>query len=276
MVVLWLMVSATVFAAEQSPETRPIVVTSIRPLALLAADLAGDKVDVHELLAPGQEPHHVALAFSQRRLLRDASLVLWVGPSLEPYLVKALAARDGDSIAMDAGMDNLTDPHIWLNPDTVMHYAAQITAALKQHFPSNNQIFDERYRAFSDQFAMAVEAVSQQLASLKKRPVIVEHNAYSHFAAYFNVGIAGSLTDTHDTAAGARTLTQLYAIDNVTCLVVEQMPGSARAQQLAKRLAINTVEIDPLATHVPIAQGMAGLYRSIGDGFEECLAGKLH
>ena len=62
------------------------MVTSIKPLALIAQEIAGDKVSVENLLPVKASPHDYPLRVSDIRRLQDADLVLWVGPSLETFL----------------------------------------------------------------------------------------------------------------------------------------------------------------------------------------------
>src|SRR5690606_40425237 len=84
--------------AAADPAELLLVVTSIRPLTLIARELAGGDAEVRELLTAGEDPHHVALSSSRRRLLARADLVVWVGPGLEAFLAKPLAGLDAERV----------------------------------------------------------------------------------------------------------------------------------------------------------------------------------
>lgn len=76
------------------------VVTSIRPLGLIAAALTDGITQPQVLLADGASPHHYALRPSDMRALTEAKVVFWVGPELEQFLDKPLARTDALTVAL--------------------------------------------------------------------------------------------------------------------------------------------------------------------------------
>jgi zinc transport system substrate-binding protein len=67
------------------------VVVSIKPLHSLAAALLDGIAKPSLLLDGAASPHAHALKPSERRTLQQADVVVWVGPSLEGFLVKPLS-----------------------------------------------------------------------------------------------------------------------------------------------------------------------------------------
>lgn len=76
------------------------VVTSIRPLGLIAAALTDGITQPDVLLEDGASPHHYALRPSDMRKLTEARIVFWVGPQLEQFLEKPLARTDALTLAL--------------------------------------------------------------------------------------------------------------------------------------------------------------------------------
>ncbi|GAC1035924.1 zinc ABC transporter substrate-binding protein ZnuA [Pseudomonas sp. No.117] len=76
------------------------VLTSIKPLQLIAAAIQDGTGEPAVLLPPGASPHHYALRPSDLRQVRDATLVYWIGPSLEAFLPTVLKERQGPSVAV--------------------------------------------------------------------------------------------------------------------------------------------------------------------------------
>ena len=75
----------------------PRVVVSILPVhSLVAAVMAGLGAP-HLLIRGGASPHDASLRPSDARALSAAELVIWVGPGLETFLEKPLAALAGSS-----------------------------------------------------------------------------------------------------------------------------------------------------------------------------------
>ncbi|AOV97225.1 zinc ABC transporter substrate-binding protein [Edwardsiella hoshinae] len=64
------------------------VVTSIRPLGFIAAAIADGVMPTEVLLPDGASPHDYALKPSDIKRLRDADLVVWIGPEMESFLAK--------------------------------------------------------------------------------------------------------------------------------------------------------------------------------------------
>ncbi|AKM48068.1 zinc ABC transporter substrate-binding protein ZnuA [Edwardsiella anguillarum] len=64
------------------------VVTSVRPLGFIAAAIADGVMPTQVLLPDGASPHDYALRPSDIKRLRDADLVVWIGPEMESFLEK--------------------------------------------------------------------------------------------------------------------------------------------------------------------------------------------
>lgn len=82
------------FATFAYSNEKPAVVTSIRPLALLIAEVTGTDVELHTLIGAGQSPHTFQMRPSDRRQLADADLVFWIGPALETFLQDLMSQAD--------------------------------------------------------------------------------------------------------------------------------------------------------------------------------------
>ena len=82
------------------------VLTSIKPLQLIAAAVQDGLGTPEVLLPPGASPHHYALRPSDVRNLREADLLYWVGADLESFLPRVLTGRSKPSVAVQdlAGM----------------------------------------------------------------------------------------------------------------------------------------------------------------------------
>ncbi|SDT16610.1 zinc transport system substrate-binding protein [Halopseudomonas xinjiangensis] len=95
-----LVIGLTLAVAARADEPR--VLTTIKPLQLIAA-AALDGIAEPELLLPvGASPHSYALRPSERRALEQAQRVYWVGPELELFLEHLLKSRDTDVALMHA------------------------------------------------------------------------------------------------------------------------------------------------------------------------------
>jgi zinc transport system substrate-binding protein len=98
--ILPLVVSLLLSGVLLSAQAEVKVLTSIKPLQLIAAAIQDGTGEPAVLLPPGASPHHYALRPSDLRQVRDATLVYWIGPSLEAFLPAVLKERQGPSVAV--------------------------------------------------------------------------------------------------------------------------------------------------------------------------------
>ncbi|MCH7794171.1 MAG: zinc ABC transporter substrate-binding protein, partial [Proteobacteria bacterium] len=75
----------------------PRVVVSILPVHSLVAAVMEGLGAPHLLIRGGASPHDASLRPSDARALSAADLVIWVGPGLETFLEKSLAALAGEA-----------------------------------------------------------------------------------------------------------------------------------------------------------------------------------
>jgi zinc transport system substrate-binding protein len=104
-----LLATATFFASTQA-QAEIEVLTSIKPLQLIAAAVQDGAGKPAVLLPPGASPHHYALRPSDVRQIRSADLLYWIGPDMEAFLAPVLEGRQGPSVAVQS-MSRVTLRH---------------------------------------------------------------------------------------------------------------------------------------------------------------------
>ncbi len=138
------------------------VVASIKPLHALVAAVMDGVGTPSLLLRNPASAHHFSLRPSEARLLQNADLVFWIGPSLETPLQKILdavapqaqsevmmqtkgltllamgIAKHDDHAAHD---EHAMNPHIWLDPVNAQIMLRHIAAVLAEADPVNAAIY---------------------------------------------------------------------------------------------------------------------------------------
>lgn len=69
---------------------KPVIVTTIKPVSMVVAAIAGDKVEIDQIVSSTASPHDFALRPSDLRKISDADTVVWVGDALEHFMEKPL------------------------------------------------------------------------------------------------------------------------------------------------------------------------------------------
>ena len=187
--------------ASSSPVEGLSIVASIKPVAMLVKAVVGDEVPVQVLLPANASPHEYALKFSDLRLMKQADLIIWVGPELEGVLVKALkttplenqlqltqvnamewpeqnldADHHGhshndshtDHSKQDSRQSAYQDPHLWLNPHNSMQAVRVIAAALANKYPEYKSLFEANARQFYENIAVLDDSVQQKITKSQR------------------------------------------------------------------------------------------------------------
>jgi len=86
-----LAVLAPTVLAASAAVAAPRLATDIAPVHSIAARVMADIGEPGLILPPGASPHGYALRPSEAQLLQDADLVVWIGPTLTPWLADPIA-----------------------------------------------------------------------------------------------------------------------------------------------------------------------------------------
>jgi len=246
------------------------VVTSIQPLYLLAKEVLPEELNLQSLLPPGTTPHGFQLAVSQRRLLEDAELVVWIGPTMETFLpavvrgkntlqLDQLAQLQWPLITTDDHLPENTsddhdhppgrDPHIWLNPENARVIAQAIVAKVKPlvRDAQSQQALVEKLHRFEKRLDQREADWQAQLAPVAQQPWLVYHDAVRHLQQYFSLADYRTITTTPEHRPGAKYLYELRQdLTPGQCLLVEDYYPVVQAKSLAKEFHLKVAKFDPL------------------------------
>ncbi|WP_340600833.1 metal ABC transporter substrate-binding protein [Acinetobacter sp. HZNU-JH01] len=181
------------------------LVVSTQPIYLIAKEVTNG-VETPTLLLNDQTGHDVHLTPAHRKIIQDASLVIWLGKAHEAPLDKLLSQNRKAISLLDAGiltilpqrslrgasLDNTVDSHVWLEPNNAVRIAFFIAALRSQQYPENKA----KYTANAREFAQQMRQTAQQYeSSHKSKPYWSYHDAYQYLERALNLKFAGALTD---------------------------------------------------------------------------------
>jgi zinc transport system substrate-binding protein len=272
----------------------PKVVASILPIhSLVAGVMAG--VGEPRLLLPGAaSPHSYALRPSNARALQNAALVFWVGPGLENFLAKPLAALSGRAriVALSELADlrhrqipatsgaghQRRDLHIWLDPANGMAIVTQVIKSLARLDPDNGDTYQRNGNALRRRIEAASRRIEAQVSPVKRRPFVVIHDGYRHFAGRFGLTQLGALIQNTDIPPGAKRLRALkrqVREYHVVCVFGERRAGSRLLVLVAEGTGARTARLDALGLDIaPGPDAYFTLMARLADAFTGCLSGR--
>lgn len=280
------------------------VLTSIKPLQLIAAAVQAGVGEPEVLLPPGASPHHYALRPSDMRRVQDVDLLYWVGPDLEGFMVRVLAGRDRPSVAVQDLPDmtlrhfgeqhgdehehadehdhdhrpGTLDAHLWLLPANAWVIATRMAADLSQADPANAARYQANLQAFGQRLESLDPRLQSRLAPLANKPFFVFHEAFDYFEAAYGLRHAGVFSVASEVQPGARhvaAMRERLQNSGPSCVFSEPPLRPRLAETLTAGLPVTLAELDSMGAAVPVdASGYEALLEGLADGLSECL-GKL-
>ena len=270
-------------------QAKPLVLSSLKPLTLIAQEITGSNATLDTLLPATASHHNYPLKMSDHARLQKADVILWVGPELESFLQKPIANLPKGKIvtAYDlAGMHwpadaaeahshhHEHDPHLWLDPRNGVLLAQALTAKLTQIDAPNAA----EYRANLAVFVEKTTKLDQKLQVLLK-PVAgvgfaVYHEGFGHFVGRYGLKQLDYVTFTPEQKSGAKHLHQLREklAKEGKCLFLEPYNDMSSARALAQELHLDLGTLDALGTQG--ATTYAQLLEQMAESFSACLSNR--
>jgi zinc transport system substrate-binding protein len=276
------------------------VLTSIKPLQLIAAAVQ-DGVAVPEvLLPPGASPHNFALRPSDVRRVQSVDLLYWIGPDMETFLPRVLKnrtattvavqdlpgmqlrrfAEDSHSHADEAEHDHdhrpgSVDAHLWLSTVNARVIAARMASDLASADPANAARYQSNAKAFAARLDALDARLKTRLAGIGDKPYFVFHEAFDYFEAAYGLKHAGVFSVAAEVQPGAQHVaamrTRLQEVGK-TCVFSEPPLRPRLAETLVAGLPVKLAELDALGGYTPAtAQGYEQVLEKLGNDLAGCL-----
>lgn len=283
----------------------PKVVTTIKPLQLIATAVLDGIAEPAALLPPAASPHNYALRPSDRRQLAAADRIYWVGPDLERFLQRLLDSQpaalrldqiqgltlryfgDDPQHHDESGHDHdhdhdqhdhapgTLDSHIWLAPDNARLIARWMAEDLAQLYPQHRQRLQHNASEFDQRLQHLESQLQQRLRPLAGKPYFVFHDAYGYLEHSLGLQPRGVFTLSAEIQPGARhvqALRQTLTSAGPSCVFREPQFPADRVHSLSAGLPVHIAELDPLGTDVVVdARGYERLLAELGDSLGNCL-----
>jgi zinc transport system substrate-binding protein len=258
----------------------PQVVVSIRPLQLLAAAITEGATNPKVVWGQGQDPHHVSLRPSERRLLADADVLLWIGPMLERPLAGLVGELDAKVLTVQelGGLELITvdgqpDPHAWLDTRNARLIAASLAMTLAELDAVNAARYRDNLTHFSAALAVLEDDLTRALGGADAHGWAVYHHALRYLEREFELPPPLMLADSENNAPGIRTARQVRAeleAAGITCMLVEPGVNREEVSTMLDLPALQLVEADVMGRGAA-AQDYIAYMRALAATVSACL-----
>ena len=269
-------ISARTSSDTMEPAT-PLVVTTTKPLAIIAKAALGKHAKIEFLQSAKQSAHDFVLSVGSLEKIHRAELVIFIGDQMEPGIAKALKGLpEGKFIkVLDLDLDFVElkdnqrgnhlslDPHVWLNP----YNANTIARAIQGVFGFSQQdIITE----------IQILAIEENLASVMELSYISHHDMLGHFIKAFKVSKGRSLREANGARKGAKSqyVLRKFAKENdVKCVFVEPQYGDKDAFVVASSLDLPLRTLDAQGANQQLSEtGYAEFIQTFTAQFKACFS----
>ncbi|KQX82499.1 metal ABC transporter substrate-binding protein [Streptomyces sp. Root1310] len=248
------------------------VVASFYPMAFLAEQIGGDRVNVTSLTEPGQEPHDLEISARQTAALQESDAVLYL-KDLQPSVDDAVAQSEIKTKIDAASLTTLEkhgnevgghaaehddheneelsglDPHIWLDPVRYSQVAEGVGKAFEKADPEHAA----DYKANTAALVKKLDALNTRfevgLANTKTKVFVTTHAAFGYLAERYGLteeAINGLDPESEPSAARVKELEKMAKADGVTTVFYETLVSDKTAKTIASDANLKTDVLDPI------------------------------
>ncbi|MGC1098130.1 zinc ABC transporter substrate-binding protein ZnuA [Pantoea agglomerans] len=286
------------------------VVASLKPVGFIAAAIADGVTPVDVLLPDGASEHDYSLRPSDAKRLKNAGLVVWVGPEMEAFMAKSAAelpaqknlamvnidgvkpllisgGEDEDEHTAEKSEEQDADAHhhhhgefnmhLWLSPEIARKTAVAIHGKLLELMPQDKAKLDANLQQFEVALADTDKRVSAQLAPVRNKGYFVFHDAYTYFEKQYGLSPTGHFTVNPEIQPGAQRLHQIrtqLVEQKAVCVFAEPQFRPAVIDAVARGTQVRKGTLDPLGTDISLAKDSYVKFLSqLSSQYESCLNG---
>src|SRR5919204_1444782 len=242
------------------------VVAAFYPLAFVAEEVGGPRVDVHNLTPPGAEPHDIELTPGDVGRLQEGDVVLYLSHGFQPAVQQAVDGAHGKRVDVLAGLDlrrgvgdeaGKSDPHVWLDPVLFARIVRRIGSVLGR--PARGAALGRRVLALDGEYRSG-------LAQCKRRDFVTSHAAFGYLAARYGlrqIPITGIDPESEPSPQRLRALIALVRREHVTTVFFERLVSARLAETVARDAHARTAVLDPIEGLTPAEQSRGDTYLTL-------------
>ncbi len=244
-----------------------IVHAAFYPLEFLAKTIGGDQIQVISLTVPGAEPHDMELTPVQVAELEKTSLALFIDgfmPAVDQAIEASVPDRaldlgttvtllegeaHSDEEAVTQDDHGAYDPHIWLDPASMILMAKAVSERLISIDPARTAFYTANTAALVAELEALDQEFTTGLANCAQKEIVTSHESFGYLANAYGFkqhGIAGLSPDTEPSPARLVEISEMVKAEGITTIYYETLVSPAIAQTVANETGATTAVLDPI------------------------------
>ena len=180
--------------ADSDDGGRPVVLTTFTVLADIAANVAGEHLQVESITKPGAEIHGYEPTPGDIKKAARADLILDNGLNLEAWFAQFVDDIDVPHVVLSDGIEpisisadayaGLPNPHAWMSPLNVQVYADNAAAAFADLDPAHAADYQANAARYRAELQQVQDDLVEQLRAVptSQRALVTCEGAFSYLA----------------------------------------------------------------------------------------------
>lgn len=261
------------------------IVTTIKPLQLIAKAVVQDFGSVSSIVDPQQSPHHFTVSPSDRINLARADMAVWIGPLFETnisdlfaqsqFKAKTITVIDMPGLQLHTVGDGQLDAHLWLNSSNALRIATAIADRAAELDPINASSYRQNLKNFAVEIESRNRQITQRFQTPPATSYAVYHNAYQYFEQQFGLQHDMVISQDPEVEPGIRQIVQLRSEVNEqqpSCLLLEFDSSAELVRTVLNGHELKLITVDLLGSNVnSIENGYSEFLGNLADDFYQCL-----
>ncbi|MCX6738607.1 MAG: zinc ABC transporter substrate-binding protein [Candidatus Parcubacteria bacterium] len=241
------------------------VTASFYPLAFLAEEIGGDKVQVLNLTPAGAEPHEYEPTSRDIAEMENSSVLIMNGLGLEPWyenIKSNINPQKTFLLVAGEGLGDVKtkDPHIWLSPALMNTMAKKIEKTFEKADPENEVYYRTNLQTLSEKLLILDGEYRQGLVNCAQKNIITSHTAFGYMTKSYGlvqVSIAGLSPDAEPSPKTMGDIVVFAKTNNVKYIFFESLASPKLSQTIANETGAKTLVLNPLEglTKQQLSQG---------------------
>ncbi len=257
---IWLLLLLALFDIQASAADLNVVVTNKPVHSLLSALMegAGEPMLLQRDEVP---PWHYRADAEALALLRQADLLVWIGPEMEPELGRQLAdlkptglvlellASDALKILPARGQPDSRDPWFWLDARNMLILMDQMTGLLMELDPQKSHLYHRNRLNTLSRLSRLDSEMEYSYRDVSSTPVMLYHDTQQYFEQAYALRVAALATEAGTdtpTVSGLLRLRELMREGKLSCLFVESALPSPHLDLIQADTDVRIVELKSL------------------------------
>lgn len=236
------------------------VTASFYPLAHLAEEVGGNKVDVIRITPGNIDPHEYEPTARDMIKIQNSNILILNGAGLEPWAKKIkddLKKKGVRLLVMSESLDlqragdaGRYDPHIWLDPLIAKEMVEIIGTAFISADPQNQEYYLSKGKDYINKLLQLHEKYKEGLASCKRREMIVSHDAFGYMARRYDLEvypISGLSPEEEPSPKKMAEIVKIIREKQIKYIFTEALVNPKTAETIAHEAGAEILTLNPVS-----------------------------